>query len=1454
MSLRNKIYYTLPRLTAVFVILVFQTTARAQAPVANFTGSPLSGCSPVIVIFQNLSTGNPTSFSWDFGNGNTSTLQNPTATYFTPGSYTVKLTATNANGSNTLTRTQYVNVYEAPNVNFTANITSGCFPLHVQFTDLSTPGAGNTNTSWQWDFGNGITSTVRNPSITYTTSGIFTVTLKVTNDKGCSKTYSRANYITVSPGVNAGFTHTQPTVCRPPANVSFTNTSTGPGTLSYFWMFGDGGTSTVQNPVYTYNTSGNFTVTLVTTSSSGCTDTVRTTVPIVIGGITTSFVGPSSICVNGSATFTNTSFPGPTSVLWTFGDGNSSTSVNSATNTYTVPGVYTVKLYNTYANCMDSASQTVTVNALPVADFTSPDTVKCQPPLTSNFQDLTPGATSWQWNFGDGGTSTLQNPSHTYTNYGTYNVTLIVTNGAGCTDTIVKPNFIKIRRAQISIPGLPANGCIPFTINPVATINSLDAVTSWYWIFGDGGTSTLQNPSHTYVAQGTYTVSLIITTSGGCTDTLTIPQAVKVGSKPMANFSAAPIPQCAFQAVQFTDMSVPADQWLWNFGDGNISTAQNPTHAYGMPGVYTVTLIAFNNGCGDTLIRPNYVSILPPVAEFSATANCSRRKEFQFTDMSIGPLTWSWDFGDGNTSTLQNPLHTYAAFGTYMVTLTVTNGSCSHTVTHTVQALDQTPDFNANQTTGCKSAFMFFTATNISLPATSNYFWDFGDGTQQNTAVAAIGHLYSNAGTYTVMMVTTDLNGCRDTVIKTNYIRVNGPLANFTASNVIGCTGLTTTFNDLSTTDGVNNIVNWQWNFGDGVIQNLSGPPHQHVYNTPGIFSVKLIITDAAGCKDSTTLNNIVTTTDPVPNFTSADTLTCPGATVTFTNTSVATGFTNSWNFGDGNTSTLLSPTHVYTATGYYTVKLRIQDTIGCADSITKNLYIRVDKPIANFTRDDSASSCTPLEVQFTNTSTYYASVIWDFGPGGTSTLNNPIHYYTAPGIYNVKLIAISPGGCRDSIYKTVTVYDTAGANITYQPLSGCKPLSASFSAFSQGPMGSYLWDFGDGTTATTTTPNVTHIFNSFGSFTPKLIMQDPAGCYIPVGGVDSIYVTGAKANFGYDDSLFCDYGFVNFIDSTTFNETVTSYSWLFGDGGSSTLQNPSHQYLAPGNYNVQLAVQTVSGCRDTLTKPNAIMVVRRPLIDIAGDTVVCVNSSLLQSGIFIQPDTSQVNWSWNFPNGNTSNQQNPGPQIYSSVGSFTVTAVATNSSGCKDTTTQNILVNPLPVVNMPGQMTVQAGFPVTIPATYTPNTVNWSWAPPTGLSCTNCPTPDAGPRFNTVYRVDFTDSNGCTNRGFITVIVICKNANVFIPNTFSPNGDGSNDRFYPRGTGLDRVKLIRIFNRWGEIVFEKKDFPINDALSGWDGTYKGNKAKADVYVYQLEVFCENGDLIRLNGNIALIL
>jgi gliding motility-associated-like protein len=1432
------------------ICLLYCIVCYGQRPTANFTASPTSGCSPLIVNFTDLSTGNPTAWLWDFGNGATSTLKNPSTTYFNPGSYTVRLTVTNAAGNHTLTRTTLITLYDRPTVGFTVNNKAGCFPVYAQFTDTSKASPGTTNTSWFWDFGDGTQSTQQNPLHIYTTSGSFAVTLRVTNSQGCFSTISRPAYINVNPGVRSSFTNTTPTICKPPFNISFTNTSTGPGTLTHQWNFGDGTTSTETSPSHVYTSPGNYSVTLITTSSEGCSDTLRKVNLLNLLNINSAFTTVDSVCINAPITLQNQSSPAPVSQIWDFGDGTTSTAANPV-KIWTVPGTYTIRLINQFSYCADSVTKTIVVSPRPIAGFTTSDTIKCQPPFAVNFQNQSQNGVRWLWDFGDGNTSTAANPTHTYNNFGIYNVRLITTNSYGCTDTIQKNNLIKIVKPVISFSSLPQWGCVPYDANFSADITTLDNVTSYLWNFGDGNTSTLPTPNHIYTIQGSYNVTLTITTSTGCTETFTLQNAIMVGRRPIIDFNAVPNPVCAFQDVQFTNLTNEGDTFIWRFGDGITSNIQNPVHQYTDTGRFNVTLIVNNNGCIDSLTKNNFIRIKPPIAKFDFLPDCNNRLRFSFRDSSIGATSWLWNFGDGQTSTLQNPVHTFPSFGTYTVRLTVNNDTCSHSITKNILVFDENPNFAANQTIACRTGIINFNVTNVNFSNIVKYEWDFGNGTTNSTSTPSVTANYPLSGTYTVRLVTTDIYGCTDVVVKTNYIRINGPTANFTADNTSGCKGLVTTFNDLSTYDGIRPIVNWRWDFGDGTIRNMSSGPFSHTYNTPGNFSVKLIVTDAGGCRDSVIAWNIINASDPKANFQSADTLACPGSSVHFQNTSTGYDFTSRWNFGDELTSITDNPTHSYPEPGEYTISLSITDFYGCSDSITKPAYIKVDRPVASFDVSDSISSCIPFEVNFTNTSHYHNSSVWNLGVG-SSTQASPTVYYVTPGTYQTSIAVTSPGGCTDTAYRTLILYDTIGTYLRYAPFDGCKPLTVNLEAYSKGPM-KFTWDMGDGVVTNTDTAGLSHVYNFFGNFIPRVIMTDPSGCVIPVEGTDTIRIIGATAKFGLDNNFFCDSGWVQFIDSTTFNDPLTSYTWNFGDGNTSNSTAPRHFYSSPGIYTVSLTVNTTSACMDTFRLRDVIKIVESPLISVAGDSIICVNEFMTHMGVFERQDTSVVKWQWQFPNGNQSIIQNPLRQRYGTAGNFMVSAIATNSSGCRDTATKNILVNPLPMVTMPPTITKQAGFPVTLPATFSPNVSNYLWIPNATLSCDDCPQPVATPKFNTHYTVSFIDSNGCKNTGHIEVIVYCENANVFIPNTFSPNGDGNNDVFYVRGKGLERVKALRIFNRWGEVVFEKNNFAVNDASVGWDGRHKGNRPVPDVYVYQVEVFCENSDVIRYEGNVALI-
>ena len=438
-------------------MLFLAVVIHAQAPTPNFSASVSSGCSPLVVDFKDLSTGNPTSYFWDFGNGATSTLKNPSTTYFQEGIYNVKLTVPNNRGSNTLTRSNLITIYGKPIPQFLVSDSTGCFPTRSQSTDISGSSTGTMNNNWVWQFGDGTQATEQHPLHNYPSSGNFSVTIKVTNDKGCYAVLTKPALIKTTNGVKSDFTNSTAGVCKPAFSISFKSTSTGPGTLSYLWDFGDGNTSTLPSPSHSYTTPGNYTVSLATSSTAGCSDTMTKQNLFAILDINTTFSVPDSICINSQATFVNTSTPVPVSSLWNFGDGTTSTDTMPVKSFASV-GNYKVTLYNTYSFCKDSSSKTIKVSPKPKTNFTAGSTFKCSPPFTVTFTDATPGAVGWQWDFGDGSTASDQNPSHTFTDTGYYSVKLITTNASGCSDTLEKKNYISIIRPVITIPNLPQNG------------------------------------------------------------------------------------------------------------------------------------------------------------------------------------------------------------------------------------------------------------------------------------------------------------------------------------------------------------------------------------------------------------------------------------------------------------------------------------------------------------------------------------------------------------------------------------------------------------------------------------------------------------------------------------------------------------------------------------------------------------------------------------------------------------------------------------------------------------------------------------------------------------------------------------------------------------------------------------------------------------------------------------
>lgn len=1589
------------RLGVVCLLLILAGNSVHAQLSTNFSSTAPTGCSPLVVHFTDQSAGNPTSWRWDLGNGTISTLQNPTATYFNPGSYAVKLVVRNSSGADSVIKQQYVTVFPKPVVAFTADQTSGCFPHTVQFTDQSIPSSG-TITSWAWDFGDGTTSTAANPAHTYTIAGNFTVTLQVTNSNGCTALLTKQQYITITDGVTADFTNTTAGTCETTPTIQFTSTSTGPGNLSYEWSFGDGGVSALPSPSHTYTATGSYTVTLIVISPQGCRDTIQKENLISVGTLHSQFTAPDEICAGTPFTLTNTTTPAPGTVLWYFGDGTTSTDSNP-TKTYSTPGTYTIKLVNDFGGCKDSTTKDILVKPQPVADFTVAKNTGCQVPFTASFTSQATGTNTYQWNFGDGGVSTDANPVHVYTTPGSYTVVLTVTGANGCSATVTKADYIVIEIPTIQVEGFPQTGCLPLTVNPTATVTANEPVVSYQWNFGDGGTGTTATPQHTYTQPGTYDVSVTITTQSGCTQTLTIPVAVRTGRKPSANFTVNPNDVCASQPVQFTDASTgDIDQWFWQFGDGGTSGAQNPLYQYSDTGYFNVTLVVWSNTCPDTIRYNQIVHIKPPIARFDVTNNCETKYTKRFTDRSIGAETWAWDFGDGTTSTDQHPTHNYATTGVYTVTLTVTNGSCRHQTSRQVRVIDEKAKFSPDQSPVCRNTLVTFSAPTITAANISGWQWDFGDGSPASGSPVASSHSYTTAGRYKVLLTITDLLGCVDTTSR--WIDVYGAKAGFTAAVPSSCLGSgPVTFTDQSVTDGTHPIVKWEWDFGDGTVT-TTPPPFEHVYTATGTYTVTLTVTDAFGCVDKIVKTEAIIIAKPKADFYSPDTVSCVGKPISFINGSTGSALQHTWNFGDNTGSTDINPVHAYSAVGLYTIKLLVTDQYGCKDSLTRPDYINISLPKAGFKVSDSVSTCPPLEVVFTNTATNYRSVSWDFGDGNTSVLDNPTHTYTSAGVFFAVQTVTGPGGCQDRFTQRIEVKGPSGS-FSFAPGIGCNPLTVTFTATTRNNA-SFLWDFTDGTTEASIDPVITHTYTTPGDYVPRMILIDAGGCRVPIVGPDTIHVTGLKVDFDMDANRFCNAGAVNFSNTTVSNDYITGWLWHFGDGTTSTDQFPQHSYSTPGIYSVKLEAVTQSGCKDSLILTDTIYVFTNPVVGIQGDNSSCVPAAVSFAATATTGNAATMNWQWDMGNGQTAVSATPPEQLYPNAGTYTIVLSATDENNCRATANHQLTVHPLPNTEAGPDRVVCLGTPIQLQATgaatylwdaapslscddcpgplanpadnmmyfvegtsefgcrkrdslsvrvrkpfamttgpgdtlclgetarlhaagaelyrWTPaatlssaaspdpvanpvatttyevigadtdncfsDTANilvkvypipsveagadqtiavgssaqlqatgsaditgYQWTPAYNLSCTTCPNPVASPKNTTVYKVAVTNDGGCTSRDEMTVFVVCNNGNLFVPNTFSPDGNGVNEVFYPRGKGLLRIKAFRVFNRWGEMVFERTNFSANDAASGWDGTFKGKKLSPDVFIYTCDVICENNEILQYKGDVTLL-
>ncbi|HTS44632.1 MAG TPA: PKD domain-containing protein, partial [Puia sp.] len=711
-------------------------------------------------------------------------------------------------------------------------------------------------------------------------------------------------------------------------------------------------------------------------------------------------------------------------------------------------------------------------------------------------------------------------------------------------------------------------------------------------------------------------------------------------------------------------------------------------------------------------------------------------------------------------------------------------------------------------------------------------------------------HTFSSVGQYTISLILKDIYNCADTFTKVKYINIDTPSASFTMSSAFAsCPPLIDNF--TFTGHYAKSVL---WDFGgpghpnEGVSSSL--PTTSHLYAFPGTYYPTLTVTSPGGCTAKT--NDTVTILGPgLQTFAYTPVGGCDSLTVHFSVTSTGPSVISYvWYFRDANSDSAITnhpdTSFTYTAAGYFIPGVRLIDSSNCGVPYSGTQPIIIDSIKAKFISDKQLL-CSNGTVQFNNRSdttqgTVISNFFWDFGDGNTqsgATDSVPSHFYAAPGLYTVTMTVTTQFGCSDVASSVIKVVASPNIGIN-GVVSQCVPATLTFSGVEIVMDTSALtwsWDFDNGQTSTLQNPPP-QIYNLAGHYVIKLTATNSSNC----STIDSsdLFIYPLPNVYAGADTTIC-LGTSAQLQATG----AVIYTWLPPSTSSlncTTCSNP----VATPTITTTYIVNGISpnGCQANDT---VVVNVNQPVtVTVGPPDSVCLGQStqLTASGAFF--------YAWT-PAAGLSN-----PNIANPVATPTTTTnyqvVGSDSKYCfNDTGSQQVTVFNYPTLNIGTDQTILVGSSYQINGIGSPDIVSLNWLPVTGLSCTNCLSPLATPQQTTTYVLSATNNGNCTTTDSIKITVICNNNNFFVPNTFSPNGDGVNDVFYIQGKGINIIPSITIFNRWGQIVFQKKDFAPNNPSEGWDGTFNGKKAPVDVYVYTIDIICDNSTLIPYHGNVTLI-
>lgn len=1409
-------------------------------PVANFNFAlPAVGCAVRCATFTNLSTttGGATisSLQWSYGDGGSATFTGNTNIYcYTlPGSFSVTLKATDSNGCDNTTTIGTINVSAPPNpvIIATPGLNSCTAPFTTSFN-------GNTSTSgsplgggltYSWNFGNTQTSTQATPgNITYAAVGNYNVTLTVTDNNNCSNSTSVPASVS-QPSVLATIPGTvcygKPLIIVDNSNVPVT-----------FWNFGDG-----------------FTTFIPTSTAS------------------------------------------------------------QTVHTYAAPGVYSINITATSGTCSAVLTKTILVQQVVANFTFTPASFTCAPTMTAQYTNLSSSnATIFNWTAtNNNGTtlssSNLTNPTFTlvqgslnpYTIYGVFAsvVSLTATSAFGCVSIATINIFDSIRRPTAWFNKDKKEGCAPLVVkfrDSSFTNTSIYPITSYTWnngaipatIISGNIPPPMVNPTFTYSAPGTYTPFLIVQTASGCTD-ISFIDTVTVVNPPTISFNVSPPTVCWNQPVTITNTSpsftavqhwhVESDNGFFSHCVNNANPSWNFTHV----GVHTFSMSGYLHSCKGSAVSTQSVTVLGPIVQGRYQTNCNEatRKTVVFASQLQNAQYATLNYGDGSptftitgnaTAIVANSVsHTYTATGNYTATLIGVNaltGCLPYTYTMLVTVRDVQANFTL-PSVACSSVMQTFngsSSVDVLTGCGRGYVWFIDNLPPNDTISPTVHYNFTTAGTHTVLLMVKDMNGCCDTTKKTFRISSANPSFAFSTNTICLSSGTLQLINTTSQTPDP--ITNYVWDFGDGTATStFTSPTHTYASATvPNqIFTITLVATNSQGCTDAKT--HTLQVNNPNAQLFALPQNTCVNIPINF---NAPSGYpTYTFNYG-ANTQTITNTSGVtiysYSVAGTYTAVVTIQDAGGCKNSSSAIINIQ-SYPTASFSFTNANATgtnniCSGSPVTFINTSTsaFTLTPSWNLGTGSPVIPSSTVvNIYTTQGVVVPITLTVSTSyGCKAVVTKTLIVYG-AKANLNLDKITVCLGKDIKFNVKDSATVFAWIWDFGDGTTSPTITANsnpstsITHNYTYYqlpnGTTTVSLTYYSAQySCsYTATQPIQVIKIDAdfkRNAELAKPDSIHC-LGLTDIFTNTSVGSSGFAYNWYFGNGSSSTASNPNYIYPISGIYQVTLAVIDVNGCKGNAVKNMTINPL--PTVKIFNPDSIC--KDVMFNLFSIATSTAGIaSYSWS-PSAGLASPNSPSTTATASVSpQYTLDVIDLN--GCRNSTTSSVYIQEAPN-NLQWDTTIIIGQTSPINNVYAGINMSYTWSPPIDLNCNYCVNPISTSTNNITYTVTVADNLGCFRTLNTYTINVEPKSSVDVPTAFTPNGDGTNDIIYVDGWGIRKLNYFRIFNRWGQLLFESNDIKV-----GWNGYFNSVPQNMETYVYQVsaETYIDEKALLK-TGTFKLI-